>query len=166
MTKFVPVQNEFDIHETVHRDTIMKVTNKMQIYRLIYYSIQLYMFRAMFSPIIRSTWLYLQYLVVFTQVAARFCKYSHVLLMMSKNIAPKHVELTWNNKLTYICILLVTFIIQNEYLKIPPSTSMNFATRVQISQVVRLKWRSRFFMWVVGSRMGASNSSGVSTFIL
>ena len=28
------------------------------------------MFRAMFSPIIRSTWLYLQYLLVFTQVAA------------------------------------------------------------------------------------------------
>jgi hypothetical protein len=28
------------------------------------------MFRAMFSPIIRSTWLYLRYLVVFTQVAA------------------------------------------------------------------------------------------------
>ena len=28
------------------------------------------MFRAMFSPIIRSTWLYLQLLVVFTQVAA------------------------------------------------------------------------------------------------
>jgi len=31
---------------------------------------QIYMFRAMFSPIFRSTWLYLQYLVVFTQVAA------------------------------------------------------------------------------------------------
>jgi len=47
----------------------MKVTNKMRLYRLIYYSFWLYMFRAMFSPIIRSTWLYLQYLVVFTQVA-------------------------------------------------------------------------------------------------
>jgi hypothetical protein len=33
---------------------------------------QLYMFRAMFSLIIRSTWLYLQYLV-FTQVAAGWC---------------------------------------------------------------------------------------------
>jgi hypothetical protein len=31
------------------------------------------MFRAMFSLIIRSTWLYLQYLVVFTQVAAGWC---------------------------------------------------------------------------------------------
>jgi hypothetical protein len=28
------------------------------------------MFRAMFSPIIRSTWLYLQYLVTFTIVVA------------------------------------------------------------------------------------------------
>jgi hypothetical protein len=31
------------------------------------------MFRAMFLPIMRSTWLYLQYLVVFTQVAASWC---------------------------------------------------------------------------------------------
>jgi hypothetical protein len=57
------------------------------------------MFRAMFSPIIRITWLYLQYLVVLTQVAAgcqpaatrvsttRYCKYSQVLLMMGENIA-------------------------------------------------------------------------------
>jgi hypothetical protein len=27
-----------DVHESVHHDTIMKVTNKMQLYRLIYYS--------------------------------------------------------------------------------------------------------------------------------
>ena len=27
-----------DVHESVHRDMIMKVTNKMQLYRLIYYS--------------------------------------------------------------------------------------------------------------------------------
>jgi len=26
-----------DVHESVHRDTIVKVTNKMQLYRLIYY---------------------------------------------------------------------------------------------------------------------------------
>jgi len=57
------------------------------------------MFRAMFSPIIRSTWLYLQYLLVFTQVTAgwqsaatwvnttRYCKYSQVLLMMGENMA-------------------------------------------------------------------------------
>jgi len=34
---------------------------------------QLYMFQAMFSPIIRSTRLYLQYLVVITQVAVCWC---------------------------------------------------------------------------------------------
>jgi len=28
----------FDIHESVHRDTIKKVTNKMQLHRLIYYT--------------------------------------------------------------------------------------------------------------------------------
>jgi hypothetical protein len=33
---------------------------------------QLYMFRAMFSPIIKNTWLYIQYLLVFTQVAANW----------------------------------------------------------------------------------------------
>jgi len=27
-----------DLHESVHRDIIMKVTNKMQLYRIIYYS--------------------------------------------------------------------------------------------------------------------------------
>jgi len=73
---------------------------------------QLYIFRAMFLSIIRSTWLYLQYLVVFTQVAAgwryewvetqlisreqpaatwvnttRYCQYSHALLMMEESIA-------------------------------------------------------------------------------
>jgi hypothetical protein len=55
------------------------------------------MFRAMFSPIITRTWLYLQYLLVFTQGAAgwsetwmnttRYCKYSEVFLMMGENIA-------------------------------------------------------------------------------
>jgi len=28
----------FDVHESVHRDTVMKVTNKKQLYRLTYYS--------------------------------------------------------------------------------------------------------------------------------
>jgi hypothetical protein len=31
-------QNLRDVHESVHRDTIMKVINKMQLYRSIYYS--------------------------------------------------------------------------------------------------------------------------------
>jgi hypothetical protein len=30
--------SELDLHESVHRDIIMKITNKMQLYRLIYYS--------------------------------------------------------------------------------------------------------------------------------
>jgi hypothetical protein len=29
---------ELDVHKSVHRDTIMKITSKMQLYRLIYYS--------------------------------------------------------------------------------------------------------------------------------
>jgi hypothetical protein len=75
------------------------------------------MFRAMFSSIIRSIWLYLQYLLVFTQADAgwclewvetgrspvsthskhqqavtwvnttRCCKYSQMLLIMDENIA-------------------------------------------------------------------------------
>jgi len=68
------------------------------------------MFRAMFSPIIGSIWLYLQYLVVFTQADAGWCldwvgthsrhqpavtwvnttgyrKYSQMLPMMDENIA-------------------------------------------------------------------------------
>jgi hypothetical protein len=36
-------------------------------------SIRLYIFRAMFPPLIKSIWLYLQYLVVSTQVAAGWC---------------------------------------------------------------------------------------------
>jgi hypothetical protein len=68
------------------------------------------MFHALFSPNIRSTWLYLQCLVLFIQVAAnwcpewvenlfrtpagnileditRYCKYSQVLLMLGENNA-------------------------------------------------------------------------------
>jgi len=84
------------------------------------------MFRTMFSPIIRSTWLYLQYLVLFTKVAAgrchgwvetavsthpwhqpaatwvnttRYCKYNQVLLMMGENIARNmysRIGMSWN----------------------------------------------------------------------
>jgi len=47
-------------------------TNTMQLYGFIYLFIpsQIYMFRAMFSPITKSTWLYLQHLVMSTDVAA------------------------------------------------------------------------------------------------
>jgi hypothetical protein len=65
----------------------------------------------MFSPIIRSTCLYLQHelLPAATWVnTTRCCKYSQVLMTMGEKIGPKHVELTRNNKLTYIvasCLL-------------------------------------------------------------
>jgi hypothetical protein len=62
--------NVCDVHEPVHRDTTMKITNKTHYTDWFNIPSRLYMFRTMFSPIIRSTWLYLQYLVVFTQVAA------------------------------------------------------------------------------------------------
>jgi hypothetical protein len=62
--------DEFDVHKSVHRETTMKITNKMHyIYKFII-PCWLYMFWAMFSPIIRSIRFYLLYLVVFTQVAA------------------------------------------------------------------------------------------------
>jgi hypothetical protein len=69
----------------------------MQLHRLIYFHCQLYMFRAMFSPIIRNTRLYLQYLVVENASktpagnslvnTTRYCKYRLVLLMIDENIA-------------------------------------------------------------------------------
>ena len=33
----VKTERKHDVHEPVHRDTIMKVTNKMQLSRFIYY---------------------------------------------------------------------------------------------------------------------------------
>jgi len=53
----------------------MKIANKILYSYIDSFIIpsRLYVFRAMFSPIIRSTRLYLQYLVVFNQVAAGWC---------------------------------------------------------------------------------------------
>jgi hypothetical protein len=62
-----------DVYESVHRDTIMKVTNTIHYIEKFTFSSRPYVFRAMFSSIIRSTWLYLQYLVVFMEVAAGWC---------------------------------------------------------------------------------------------
>ena len=103
---------KLDVHESVHRDTIMKATNKMQQYRLIYYSKSaLHVSGDVFAH-------HQEHLTVFTvsgsihpmyrtphnphtsvsthprhQPAAtwvnttRYCKYSQVLLMMGENIA-------------------------------------------------------------------------------
>ena len=69
---------------------------------------QIYVFRAMSSPIIRNTWLYLQFLILSTGIAAGWCigwagnafrlihdtnqqqyrcKYRQVFLMMGEDIA-------------------------------------------------------------------------------
>jgi len=56
--------NKLDIHESVHRDTTKKITNKMHYMDEFIIPRELYMFRAMFSLIIRSTRQYLRYLVV------------------------------------------------------------------------------------------------------
>ena len=58
------------------------------------------MFWAMFSLIVRSTWLYLQYLVVFTQVAAGWCPeileiyYSKSAIHVSGDVFAHH-QVTW-----------------------------------------------------------------------
>jgi hypothetical protein len=99
----------FDVHKSVHRDTIVKVTNKMQLYVLIYYSKSaLHVSGDVFAH-------HQQHLTVCTasgsihpsccrlvswmglthprhQPAAtwvnttRYCKYSQVLLMMGEKI--------------------------------------------------------------------------------
>jgi len=49
-----------------HAVNKIKKTNNMHYIEYFIIPSGLYMFRAIFSPIIRSTWLYLQYVVVFT----------------------------------------------------------------------------------------------------
>jgi len=76
------------------------------------------MFRAMFSFIIRSTWLYLQYLVVFTQVAASRQQLGWTLPDTVNTVkcywwwaktSPETCRATWNNKLIYIVHLVGYF---------------------------------------------------------
>jgi len=62
-----------DVHESVHRDTIMKVTTTLQLYRLVY-SIALST-HPRHQP--AATWVN----------TTKYCKYSQVLLMMGENIA-------------------------------------------------------------------------------
>jgi hypothetical protein len=50
--------------------------------------------------------------------------------------------------------------------KIPPSISVHFATRVRRSRVVRLNWSLRSFIRAAASKMRASYSSRVATFLL
>ena len=55
---------------STNRDVDYGNNQQDALYRLIYYSKSALHVSGMISPIISSTWLYLQYLVVFTQVAA------------------------------------------------------------------------------------------------
>ena len=54
--------------------------------------------------------------------------------------------------------------VYNKCSKIPPSTSMHFATRVKTWSVVRLSASWRSFMQAITSNMLTSSSSRVSTF--
>ena len=56
--------------------------------------------------------------------------------------------------------------VYNKCSKIPPSTSMHFATRVKTWRVVRLSASWRSFMQAITSSMLTSSSSRVSTFFL
>jgi hypothetical protein len=69
------IQSHIDIWRSWIRASWYNYENNQQyaLYVLIYYSSRLYMFRAMFSSIIRSNWLYLQYLVVYIRVAVGWC---------------------------------------------------------------------------------------------
>jgi hypothetical protein len=81
-----------DVHESLHRDTITNATNKMQLYRLIYYSQSaLHVSCDVFA-------LRQEHLTVFTASGnihqcrchlniTRCCKYSQVFLMMDKTFA-------------------------------------------------------------------------------
>jgi len=72
----------------------------------------------------------------------------------------------------YVLFLIPVFIVQvtelvqgyNKCSKIPPSTSMHFATRVKTWRVVRLSASWRSFMQAITSSMLTSSSSCVSTF--
>jgi hypothetical protein len=90
------------------------------LYRLIYYYKSALHVSGDVSLIIRGTWLYLQYLVVFTQVAAGTSRQQiGWTLRGTVNTAkcpwwwakhrPKHVKLTCNNKLIYIVHLVGYF---------------------------------------------------------
>jgi len=113
------------------------------------------MFQAMFSPTIRSAWLYLQYLAVFNQVvagwrlewvethsrqqpAATWVKIQSCAPDGGRKHRPKHVQLTWNNKLIYIVHLVGyfhNFITMHGFMNIKCCTiSILFPMKYQVFQ--------------------------------
>ena len=92
---------------------------------------------------------------MFTQVAAgwqpaaawvnttRYCKYSQVLLMMDENIAPKHVEPTWNNKLIYIVHLVGYFhscITMHGFIYVKSESHVGFVITTQKKKKMKDSW--------------------------
>jgi len=106
-------KDKVDVHESVLRDTIMKVTNKMQLYRLIYYSksavhvsgdvfahhhehLTVFTVSGSVHPSccrlvswMSWNWIWVQFqFIQDTWVnTTRYCKYSQVFLIMGENIA-------------------------------------------------------------------------------
>ena len=63
-----------DVHVSMHPSMIVNDDRQdATIYVYLFIPNQLYMFRAMFSPNIRITWMYLQLLIVSTDIAAGWC---------------------------------------------------------------------------------------------
>jgi len=68
--------HKLDVRESMHHDIIMKITNKMQVCRLMYYSLSaLHVSGDVFAH-------HQEHLTVLTAC----CKYSQVLQMMRENI--------------------------------------------------------------------------------
>jgi hypothetical protein len=91
------------------------------------------------------------------------CTNTKALWMVTKEV----IVLIFNLILILIqCLNNKCVAVHNKCSKIPPSTSMHFATRVQRSRVFRLSWSSRFFTRAAASKLRASSSSLVSTLLL
>ena len=75
LNTFHTIQNhKLDVRASVHRSIIVNYDQQdATILIQLFIPNQLYMFRAMFSPTVRSTWLYLQLLILFTDTAAGLC---------------------------------------------------------------------------------------------
>jgi len=74
--------SKLDVHKSVHRDTTIKITNKMHYIDQFIIPSQLYIFRAMLQSSSPDD---------------------------GRKHRPKHVELTWNNKLIYLVHLVGYF---------------------------------------------------------
>jgi hypothetical protein len=105
VANFLQMQrHKLDVHDSMHRDVTIKITKKMHYIDWFIIPNQLYMFRAMILSIIRSIWLYLQYLVVFTQVSAGWClgwvetaKHFQLIHDIPINSDSEHFTVNWSH---------------------------------------------------------------------